>query len=188
MDGGGERLRLEDVPADGGRRDAEVGDVDTRGVQPGDHRPLDHPAPGRRVAAGDDPGAAFQRRPERRREPGGGLGRQVDVDEAGDAVLAEQARGRARLPDQVLVDLRAGLDLLVRVDPDVRGDARLGADRDLVADGGALLDPDVVADVTGATDDGAFDQRAAADVRAASITLRVVRARSRSVTPFESTE
>ena len=27
--------------------------------------------------------------------------------------------------------------------------------------GGALLDPHVVADVTGATDDGAFDQRAA---------------------------
>ena len=33
---------------------------------------------------------AFQCRPERRREPGGGLGRQVDVDEAGDAVLPGQ--------------------------------------------------------------------------------------------------
>ena len=74
-------------------------------------------------------------------------GRQVDVDEAGDAVLAEQPRRRARLPDQVLVHLRAGLDLLVGVDPDVRHDARLGADRHLVADRRALLDPDVVADV-----------------------------------------
>jgi hypothetical protein len=64
------------------------------------------------------------------------------------------------------VHVRAGLDLLVGVDPDVRHDARLGADRDLVADRGALVDAYVVADVAGAANDGALDERAAADVGA----------------------
>ena len=165
VDGGGEALRLQDVPADGRRRNAQVGHVDARGVQSRDHRPLDHPAAGRGVAARDDACAALQSGTERGREARGRLGREVDVDEAGDAVLAEQPRGRARLPDQVLVDLRAGLDLLVRVDPDVRRDVRLRSDRDLVADRRALLDPHVVADVAGASDDRALDQGAAADVR-----------------------
>ncbi len=44
-------------------------------------------------------------------------------------------------------------------------DVRLGADRDLVADRRTLLDPYVVADVTGAADDGALDQRAPAHMR-----------------------
>ena len=165
MHRGGVGLGLQHVPGDGGRRDAQVGDVDAGGVQPRDHRPLDHAARGRGITARHDTGAALQRRPERGREAGGGLRRQVDVDEARHPVLAEQPRRRTRLPDQVLVELRAGLHLLVRVDPDVRHDARLGADRHLVADRRAFVDAHVVADVAGAPDDRALDQRAAPDVR-----------------------
>ena len=76
----------------------------------------------------------------------------------------EQARRRARLPDQALVDLGAGLDLLVRVDPHAREDGALRAERDLVADRRALLDVGVGADVAVAADDGALDPGAAADV------------------------
>jgi hypothetical protein len=101
---------------------------------------------------------------ERGREPDRGVGGQVDVDQAGDAVLAEQRRGRPRLPDQALVDVRTGLDLLVRVDPDPREHVALGAEDDLVADRSALLDPDVGADVAVPPDDRALDERAAADV------------------------
>ena len=50
-----EALGLQQVPVDGGRQDAQVGDVDARRVEAGDHRPLDHPAAGRRVTAADDP-------------------------------------------------------------------------------------------------------------------------------------
>ncbi len=63
------------------------------------------------------------------------------------------------------MDLRPGLDLLVRVDPHSGHHARLGADRDLVADRRVLVDPDVVADVARAADDRPLDQRRAADVR-----------------------
>ena len=164
MHRGREALRLEDVPADGGRRDTQVGHVQAGCVQARDHRPLDHPASRRPVAARDDACPALERRPERGREPCGRLRGQVDVDEPRDAVLAEQPRRRARLPDQVLVQLRAGLDLLVGVDPDVRHDVRLGADRHLVADRRPFLDPDVIADVAGAADDRALEQRAPAHV------------------------
>ena len=157
-------LGLQHVSADGGRRDAQVGDVEAGRVQARDHGALDHAAARRRVAARDDAIAALQSRSQGGREPGGGLGRQVDVDEPGDAVLAEEPRRRPRLPDQVLEELGAGLDLLVGVDPDVRHDARLGADRHLVADRRTLLDPHVVADVARAADDRALDQRAATDV------------------------
>ena len=54
VDGGGEALGLQHVPADAGRRDAQVGDVDPGGVQAGDHRPLDHAAARGRVAARDN--------------------------------------------------------------------------------------------------------------------------------------
>src|SRR5207244_8327787 len=85
--------------------------------------------------------------------------------EARDRVAAEQTRRRARFPDQALVDLGAGLDLLVRIDPDAGHDHALRADRDLVADGDAFVDPHVRADVTRAPDDRSLDERAAADVR-----------------------
>ena len=142
-----ERLRLQDVPADRRRRDAEVCDVDPGRVQAGDEAALDHPAGLTGVAARDHTRAALQGGAEGSCEPDGRLRSQIDVHEAADTVLAEEPRRRARLPDQVLVDLRAGLDLLERVDPDVRQHARLGADRDLVADRRALVDVDVVTDV-----------------------------------------
>ena len=91
--------------------------------------------------------AAPERRAERGGEPHRGLGREVDVDEPRRAVAAERRARRPRLPDDALVDLRAGLDLLERVDADAGEDARLRPDRDLVADRDALVDAHVVADV-----------------------------------------
>ena len=158
------RLRLHEVPGDGRRADAQVGDVDAGRREAGDHRPLDHPAGCGALAAGDDARAALQRRAERGGEPHRDLRRQVDVHHPRDAVLAEEARRAARLPDQALVQLRAGLDLLVRIDPDAGQDHALGAERDLVADRGALVDAHVRADVAAAADDRALDVGAAADV------------------------
>src|SRR4029077_10790518 len=81
-----------------------------------------------------------------------------------DAVLAEEVRGGARLPDQALVDLRAGLDLLVGVNPDARQDRALSAEGDLVADRRALLNVRVGADVAGPAADRALRAGAAAGV------------------------
>ncbi|MEZ5099456.1 MAG: hypothetical protein R3C15_06555 [Thermoleophilia bacterium] len=153
------------MPVDRGRRDAQVGDADAGRGDPGEQRALDEPAGAGRGAARDDPRAALERRAERHPDPDRDLGRQVDVDEPGDALLAEDGRRRAGLPDQVPVDLRAGLDLLERVDPNAREDGALLAEDALVPDRGALLDAHVRADVARLPDDGALDRGAAADRR-----------------------
>ena len=119
-------LRLQQVLADRRRQRAQVGDVHAGRVEAGDERALDHPVGGRALAARDDARAALQRGAERGAEAQRDLGREVDVDEADDAVLREDARRAARLPDQALVDLRAVLDLLVRVDAHARVDRRTG--------------------------------------------------------------
>src|SRR5207248_6936377 len=124
-------VRLQEVAADGGREDAQGGHVDPGRIEARDDRPLDHAAGRGRLAARDAAGAALQRRPERGGEPDRRLDGEVDVDEARDAVLAEEPRRGARLPDQALVDLRARLDLLVRVDADPRGDHALRADHEI---------------------------------------------------------
>src|SRR5262249_62395841 len=93
--------------------------------------------------------------------------RQVDVDETGDAAGPEDARRPARLPDQRLEDLRAGLHLPVGVDPDARHDHALAPDRDLVADRDALVDAHVRTEVARPADDRAFDDRRAPDRRRA---------------------
>src|SRR5439155_21583441 len=93
------------------------------------------------------------------------LGRQVDVDQALHAVAAEHARATARLPDQARVDLRAGLDFLVRVDAEPGEDHTLRADRHFVADRDALVQADVCAEIARAADDRTLDDRAAANVR-----------------------
>src|SRR4029450_7900690 len=157
-------LRLQQWAVDGGRRHPQVCDVDAGRVEPSDHGPLDHPAAGRCVAAADDPVAALQRGPQRGGEANRNLGRDFDVDQSGDALAGPQARGRARLEDQALRHLGAGLAVLVRVDPDTRMDDALGAQGHLVADGGPLLDEDVRADVAAPADDRALDHGAAADV------------------------
>src|SRR6266700_2501796 len=159
-----EALRLQQVAVDGGRQHPQVCHVDAGRVEPSDHRPLDHPAPGRRVAAADDPVAALQRGSQRSGEANRNLGRDVDVDQSGDALAGPQARGRARLEDQALRHLGAGFDVLVRVDPDTRIDDALGAQGHFVADRGPLLDEDVRADVAAPADDRALDHGAAADV------------------------
>ena len=159
-------LALQDVTGHRRRGDPQVGDVHARRRQTGDDRALDHPARVRRVTARDDAVAAAQRRPERGREPHRGLRRQVDVDEPRGAVAPERRAGGSRLPDDVLVDLRAGLDLLERVDPYPGKDARLGADRDLVADRDTLVHAHVVAEVAAAAEDRTFDDSVAAEVGA----------------------
>ena len=157
-------LGLEQVAAHRRREDAQVGDAHAGRGQAGEHRPLDHPAGRRRLPARDHPRAALERGAERGGQADRGLGRQVDVDEPGDAVLAEQTRGRPRLPDQALVDLRAGLDLFVREDPNGREDRALSAKRYLVAERRALLHVDVRADVAVTAHHCAFDAGATADV------------------------
>ena len=62
------------------------------------------------------------------------------------------------------MELRPGLDLLVRVDPDAGHDHALGADRHLVADRDALVHAHVRAQVAAAADDRSHDVGAAADV------------------------
>ena len=164
VEAGVEALRLQQVPVDGGRKHAEVGDVDAGRVEAGDHRPLDHPAAGRSLAAADDAVAALERRAERRSKPHRDLGRDVDVDQTGEAISAPEARGGTRLPDDALRHLCARLDLLVRVDANAGMDDALRAEGDLVADRGALLDEHVRADVAAAPQNRAFDHRAAAHV------------------------
>src|SRR4051794_8619540 len=165
MEAGVVPLGLQQMARDCRRKHAQVGDLEPGRREARDHRPLDHATRGRRLAARDDARVALQRRAERGRDAYRDLWSQVDVDEAGDAVATEEARRGARLPDQALVDLRPGLDLLVRVDPDARHDHALGADRHLVADRDALVDAHVGADVARAAEDRAFDQRTAPDVR-----------------------
>ena len=160
-----EALALQEVTRHRCGQHAQVGDLDARRGQPGDHRALDHPAGGRRLAARGDARAALERGAERGGDAHRDLGSEVDVDEARDSVAAEQMRRRTRLPDDALVDVRPGFDVLVRIDPDARHDHALGADRHLVADRNALVNTHVRADVARPAEDGAFDQRAPADVR-----------------------
>src|SRR4029079_2608417 len=159
-------LRLEDVARDCSRRDAQVGDVDAGRRETGDQRALDHAAGIRRRTARDDPVAAPEGRPELGGEAHRGLRREVDVHEPGGAVPPERRAGRPSLPDDVLVDLGAGLDLLERVDPDTGEDARLGPHRHLVTDRDALVHAHVVTQVAAAPEDGALHDGAAAEVGA----------------------
>ena len=153
------------MPGNGRRQHSQVGDVDSRRVDAGDHRPLDHPAGRRRLPTGHHPGAAL----ECRAQGGGDLESrvrcEVHVDETHDRALPEQLRGRARLEDQVLVDLRARLHLLEGEDADAGHDDALRADPDLVSNRNVLVDANVRPDVAAAADDRVLDQRAAADVR-----------------------
>ncbi len=77
----------------------------------------------------------------------------------------KRREGEPRLPDQVSVDERAGLDLLERVDADARHDDALLADRAAVPDGDTLVQTGVRPDVAGLPDDRALHERAAAEVR-----------------------
>ena len=152
------------MPRHGCRHHLEIGDVDARGDDPGEDAPLEEPAGRGRRPAGGHAAAAVERRSEGDPDAKSGLGRQVDVDEAGDRIATEQAGRKSRFPDEVAVDERAGLDLLERVDPDSRHDHRLVADRAVVADGRALVHARMRADVAGASDHGALDESRAADV------------------------
>ena len=87
VEAGGVALRLHEVARDAGRDHPQVGDVHARRRQPGDHRPLDHPAGRRALARRDDPGVALQRRAQRGGETYHDVRCQVDVDEARDASL-----------------------------------------------------------------------------------------------------
>ena len=95
----GHRVRLAGHEAgDRHRGDLEVEHVDAGGVEPRHHRPLQHAGRSRRVAGRDDRRLLLQRGRVGHRQPGGQLGRDVDVGETGDAVAAEQRRGRPATP------------------------------------------------------------------------------------------
>ena len=158
-------LALEEMARDCRGQDTQVGDVKSRGREARDHRPLDHPARGRRLAARGDARAALERRSESGGDADRNLGREVDVDEPGNAVPSEEARRGTRLPDHAFVDERSGLHVLVRVDSDARHDHCLRADGHFVADRHALVDADMRADVARPAEDRALDERAPADVR-----------------------
>ena len=101
---------------------------------------------------------------DRRPKPSAELGRELHVDEAGEAVGREQAALPRPGPDDRLVHDRAGLDLLVGPDPHVGVDRRPGADHDLAADHAALLEQASVLHRHRAADDGAAEARVLADV------------------------
>jgi hypothetical protein len=158
-----EALRLQEVAVDRGRHHLEVGRMDARRVDAGDERSAEEAARGGGRPARDDAVAAVERRAEGEPEAKGGLGRQVDVDPARDALHADQPRGETRLPDQVPVDEGAGLHLLEGVDPDARHDDAFLADRAVVPDSDAFVEARVRAQVAGPADDRSLDDRAAAD-------------------------
>ena len=135
---GAAALDLEAV--DGTARHAQVADHDAGGVEAADEGPLDHPRRRMSVAARGDAGALLEHRAVSHGHVQRQLGGDVDVDEADDAVLAEQLGAAARLPDDAGVDLGAGFDRLERVDLDVGGDVRLLADDALIADGHTLAE------------------------------------------------
>jgi len=62
------------------------------------------------------------------------------------------------------VDLRTGLDLLVRIDPHAGHDHALRPERHVVADRYALVQADVGAEIARASHDRSLDERAATDV------------------------
>ena len=187
---GVEALRLQHVPADRRRRDAQVGDVDAGRVQPGDHRALDHaaaPAPSRGSRRRARRASAPSRAPSRAATAVSGV--RSTLTSPVTPSLPKSARRRPRLPDQALVDAAR------RSRPPCRGrSGRRGmmldsrADRDLVADRGALVDR---GRGRGCRSCGrrsrprpARSGRCRCARRSRSAPSR---ARSRSVTPFEST-
>ena len=149
----------QEVAIDGRRQHPEVGDADPGRAEARDHRALDHPTGGRRVAARDDAAASLERRAERSGEPDRDLGREIDVDDAGDALAAEQVpRGRG-LPDHALVHRCAGLDLLVGKDTHARHDDGLWPDDHAVAERNTVVDARMRADVARTSDDRPLDDR-----------------------------
>ena len=95
---GVESLRLQEVSRHRSRHYPQVGHVHAARAHTRDHRAADELAGGRRLAARHDPGAALQRGAEPEPDSERGLGRQVDVDEARDAVAAEDRRSRPSTP------------------------------------------------------------------------------------------
>src|SRR5207253_6437373 len=111
------------------------------------------------VARERDLGSLRGQRADRSAKARRELWRDLDVDQPGESVRAEQpALPRAR-PDDRFVHHGAGLDLFVRPDPDVGVDARAGADRDVAADHASLFEQASVLDRDGAADDRAAKAR-----------------------------
>jgi hypothetical protein len=75
---------------DGGGQHTKVRDLEPRGREAADHGPLDHSTRRRGLAARDDARVALQRSAERGCDAHRDLGREVDVDEPGNTVPAEE--------------------------------------------------------------------------------------------------
>ncbi len=141
----------------------QVHDVDRGGVQRALDGALEGAGRPRHVARRGDRRALLQRGRVGGGEPHRQLGGDLDVDQPGDAALAEEGPLAARLPDHRVVDDGARLDGLERVDLHPGGDVRLGLDHALVADDGALLDPRAPHDVGVLADHAAAQRGALAD-------------------------
>ncbi len=164
VDARGEAHRLQEVAVDGGRHHPQIVDVYPGRGDARRERSLDQAARRLGSAARDDPGAALERGTERHPQPHRRLGRQVDVDEAGERQTSARSRSGPRLPDQVPVDDRPRLDLLERIDANARHDDAVRPERAVVADRRPFLDSCVGADVARPADDGAVDDHASVDV------------------------
>ena len=140
-------------------------DVHARGVEPGHHRPLEHPGRAARVTRGDDGVALAERGAVRHRETCRELGRDVDVRQPGDAVASEERPRSPRLPDDRRVDDGTGLDGLERVHLHARGEHAVLADEALVAEHDALLEPCMPTDVARPPHHRATEASTFADVR-----------------------
>ena len=156
--------RTDEEPGDRHTGHLEVEHVDTRGVQPGHHCPLQHARRAARVARGDHCGALAQRRAIRHRHAHRHLRGDVDVGQALHAFAAEQTARALALPHDRTVHDRAVLDGLERIDLHIAGDDRVGADEHFVAHHGAFVDAHIGADTRAAPDDCPAHLRAGADV------------------------
>src|ERR1700694_3653883 len=136
-------------------RDGQLAEVDDRGAgryHAGDHRPLDHSRGALAIAGGGHDRALGEKSREGRAQPGAALGRELDVDQADEAVGGEQPSLVVAGPDDALVHRRPRFDLLVGPDLHPRIDRAALTDDDVIADHrpvfeqAGVLDGDVAAD------------------------------------------
>src|SRR4029077_15821703 len=90
---------LEEMARDRRRQDAQVGDVQAGGCEARDHRPFDHSARGRGLAAGGDARPALERRSQSGGDTYRDLSGEVDIDKSRDTVPPEEPCRCTRLPD-----------------------------------------------------------------------------------------
>ena len=134
------------VPRHGRRQHGQVDHVAARRDDPRHQRSPDHARRAGVVARERDLRPFGRQGPDRRAQTRSELGCDLDVDQTGEAVGAEEPSLPGAGPDDRFVDHGAGLDFLVRPDPHVGIDRRPRADRDVAADDGSFFEEAAVLD------------------------------------------